>query len=185
MQNAIAIAGGIATGKSTVSNLLRLHGFSVLDLDAVSRELYVTKTQEVERIFGTAERAAVGRLAFGDGALLKALEDLLLPGIFARALEFSDAQERLGLPYFLEIPLFFEKQNYPISRVLLVYAPRDLQLARLMARNGLSSDEARARLDSQLDIETKRQKATWVIENTQDIKHLTNAVDGFVKALRG
>jgi len=88
------------------------------------------------------------------------------------------------VPYIIDIPLFFETKNYPIKKVVLVYAPKDIQLSRLIKREGLSKEEAIKRIDSQIDIEKKKEKATYIIDNSKDFKYLQKEVDKFVEKVK-
>jgi len=183
MKNAIAITGGIGTGKSTVGNLLRLNGMAVLNLDEISKKFYEQNKNKIKDLFSTTNRKEVAKIAFKDKQKLSELEALLLPKILEEAKEFSTRFEKQSLPYFLEIPLFFEKQNYPISKILLVYAPKKLQIERVQKRDKKTPKEIQAILQNQIDIEKKKKLSTWVIENTKDIKHLTKEVDFFLNRL--
>ncbi len=96
----------------------------------------------------------------------------------------SQNQDRLGFAYLIDIPLFFEKRNYPIENSVVVYTPPSLQLERFMKRNGFSKEECKRRIASQLPIDEKKQKATWVIDNSKDLKHLQNEVEAFVETIK-
>jgi dephospho-CoA kinase len=177
---AIALTGGIASGKSTVCNLLKLYGLRVIDADAVAHAVLQREADAVAALFGDGvrdasggiDRKALGRLVFGDAEARKRLEALLHP-LIRREIERESAHhDRLKGPYIIDIPLFYETGAYPIDRVVVVYAPRELQKKRLMEREGLSESEAEARLDAQMDIETKRRQATWVVRNDGNLKDL-------------
>jgi len=176
---AIALTGGIASGKSTVCNLLRLFGLRIIDADAIARQMLDAEADGVAKLFGKeyivdgkVDRKALGRLIFSDKDARKKLEELLHPKIRAEIERQSKEQDRLKGPYIVDIPLFFETGNYPIEKVIVVYAPREIQKRRLMDREGLSDEEAEARLNAQIDIEEKRKLATWVIDNSKNLKHL-------------
>ena len=178
-KHAIALTGGIASGKSTACNLLKLYGLRVIDADAIARGMLDKEAPAIAELFGEAylkegrvDRKALGKLIFSDEAARRALESLLHPKIREEIVRQSEAQDALGGPYIVDIPLFFETKNYPIDRVIVVYAPREIQKKRLIEREGLSEEEAEARLNAQLDIEEKRKRATWLIDNSQNLKHL-------------
>ncbi len=178
-RHAIALTGGIASGKSTACNLLRLYGLRIIDADAVARELLQKEANAVAELFGpeyvsdgTVERKALAKLIFSDKSARKRLEALLHPKIREEILRRSEAQDRLGGPYIVDIPLFFETGAYPIDRVIVVYAPREIQKRRLIEREGLTEAEADARLDAQIDIEKKREMADYLIDNSADLRHL-------------
>jgi len=176
---AIALTGGIASGKSTVCNLLRLYGLRIIDADAIARQMLDAESQTIAKLFGKeyvvdgkVDRKALGRLIFFHNDARKKLEELLHPKIRAEIERQSEEQDRLKGPYIVDIPLFFETGNYPIEKVIVVYAPREIQKRRLMDREGLSDEEAEARLNAQIDIEEKKKLATWIIDNSKNLKHL-------------
>lgn len=191
MKNAIALTGGIASGKSTVTSLLKLHGYTVLEADAVAREALSEKSAEVVGLFGeeiltegVIDRKKLGALVFGDESKRRTLEGILHPLIRSKLGEACDRLEKFDIPYFVDIPLFYETGAYPIARVLLIYAPADIQLHRLMERDGLSEADARARIDAQISNDDKKSRATWVVNNSGDLKHLQRQIDTFLAQLR-
>jgi len=174
-EHAVALTGGIASGKSTACNLLRLYGLRVIDADAIARDILQAEAANVGRIFGSryvvdgkVDRKALGALVFSDRDARKRLEELLHPKIREEIVRRSEEQDRLGGPYIVDIPLFFETGAYPIDRVVVVYAPREIQKERLIEREGLSEAEAEARLDAQIDIEEKKERATYLIDNSSN-----------------
>ncbi|NPA28660.1 MAG: dephospho-CoA kinase [Epsilonproteobacteria bacterium] len=179
-QHAIALTGGIATGKSSACNLLKLYGLRIIDADSIAHRALDEAAAEVARLFGEAylkrdggvDRKKLGTLVFADEAARKELEALLHPRIFEAIAKESEKHDALGGPYIVDIPLFYERGNYPIDKVVVVYAPRALQKERLMRREGLDESAAEARLNAQMDIEKKRQMADWVIDNSGNLKQL-------------
>ncbi len=176
---AVALTGGIASGKSTVCNLLKLYGLRIIDADVIARDLIDKEAAAIAEMFGEryvkegkVDRKALGRLIFGDEGARKELERFLHPKIREEIIRQSEEQDRLKGPYIVDIPLFFETEHYPIEDVIVVYAPREVQKRRLIEREGLSEEEAEARLNAQLDIEEKRRRATWVIDNSGNLKDL-------------
>ena len=176
---AIALTGGIASGKSTVCNLLRLYGLRIIDADAIARQILDTKSDEIAKLFGKryiingkVDRKALGNLIFFDADARKKLEEFLHPKIRAEIEHQSKEQDCLKGPYIVDIPLFYETNSYPIEKVIVVYAPREIQKIRLIKREGLSDEEAEVRLNAQIDIEEKKRLATWVIDNSKNLKHL-------------
>ena len=178
-KHAIALTGGIASGKSTACNLFKLYGLRVIDADAIAHAILDKEAAAIGKLFGDAylkegkvDRKALGGLIFTDPEAKKRLEALLHPKIYDEIARQSEVQDALGGPYLIDIPLFYETGNYPIEKVILVYAPRTLQKKRLMEREGLSEEEAKRRLDAQMDIEAKRKMADWVIDNGGNLKQL-------------
>jgi len=181
-EKAIALTGGIGTGKSSASAILSLFGFRVIDADKIAHSVLDSKANEIAQIFGKefilsdgkVDRKRLGKIVFADKELRRELESILHPSIREEIEKASLEQERLGKPYLIDIPLFFERGNYPIDRVITVYAPKELQIERIMKRDSLSKDEALQRIDAQMDIEEKRKLATWVIDNSGSLKQLQN-----------
>ena len=177
---AIALTGGIGTGKSSASAILSLYGFRVIDADKVAHEVLDSKSLQIAKTFGKeylsddgrVDRKTLGRLVFSDTDARKELEAIVHPAIFFEIERLSLEQEKLGKPYIVDIPLFYERATYPIARVVTVYAPRELQISRVMKRDSISEDEAVARIEAQMDIETKREKADWVIDNSGSLAQL-------------
>ncbi|MRJ02552.1 MAG: dephospho-CoA kinase [Epsilonproteobacteria bacterium] len=190
LPHAIALTGGIATGKSTTANLLKLYGFHVIDADEIAHQVLEGEAESIARLFGEefvvdgrVDRKRLGRLVFNDERELRKLEELLHPQIRRRIVEAALERERFGVPYIVDIPLFFEREGYPISRVAVVYAPREVQLRRLMERDNLDREEAERRIGLQMDIEKKRFLADYIIDNSGDLKNLQKEVEWFIERI--
>lgn len=185
---AIALTGGIATGKSTVVSLLGLHGLRTIDADKIAHELLDHSSAWVANTFGLecvrggkVDRGVLGPIIFASADARATLESYLHPKIRERIDEESLKHDRLGFAYLIDIPLFFETHNYPIEHSVVVYTPYATQLERLMARNHISADDAAMRIAMQMDIEEKKTRATWVIDNTSTLKHLQKECEHFVE----
>lgn len=190
-QYAIALTGGIATGKSTVASLLGLNGLRIIDADTIAHRILDENTLWVVERFGEefvkngkVQRSALGKVIFADPAAKKELEDFLHPKIRAAIEAESEKQDRLGYPYLIDIPLFFETASYPIKTSVVVYTPKALQLERFIKRNGFSEEESLRRIESQMDIEEKKARATWVIDNSSNLKHLQRECEQFVETIK-
>jgi len=182
-EHAVVLTGGIATGKSTAAALLKLYGFRIIDADTIARQMLDRHSEKVVEAFGdrildlsgTIDRKALGKIVFENPEERRRLEALLHPPIREEIRLQSEEQERLGKPYLIDIPLFFETgSDYSIGHSIVVYAPREIQLQRLRKRDGFDEAEARQRIDAQLDIEKKRHQATWVIDNSGDLSQLSS-----------
>ncbi|WP_456393244.1 dephospho-CoA kinase [Nitratifractor sp.] len=181
-EHAVVLTGGIATGKSTAATLLSLLGFRIIDADKIAHEVLEEMAPKIAERFGEAsllpdggvDRKALGARVFADPAERRALEALVHPPIREEISRRSEEQERFGKPYLIDIPLFFETGDYPVERTVVVYAPREIQLLRLMEREGMGEAEALRRLDAQIDIEEKRRRATWVLDNSGDLSQLSS-----------
>ena len=193
--NAYIITGSIASGKSTAINLLKERGFSVIDADAIAHEqLEICKCEIVEvfgeQILGEAgkiDRQKLGTIVFNDPKKLKILEQILHPKIKEEILSRATKLECLGQVYFVDIPLFFEKEDRyaEFKNVAVIYAPKELLLSRLMSRNGLKLEEAKARVELQMDIEQKRKEADFIIDNSNDKENLEQELEKFLRQICG
>ncbi|MEF3191426.1 MAG: dephospho-CoA kinase [Campylobacterales bacterium] len=191
LSNAIALTGGIASGKSTVCSLLKLHGFHIIDADTIAHDLLQQEAASVRVLFGDevmdgklVSRKKLGAVVFADPNKRRELEALLHPRIRNAILGACQERERFNKPYIVDIPLFYETNAYPIDRVIVIYTPRHLQEARLMARDGLDRQQAQQRLDAQIDIEEKKKRATWIVDNSRDLKHLQREVENLVAQIK-
>lgn len=188
---AIALTGGIATGKSTVASLLSLNGMRVIDADSISHEILDSSVSWVKDNFGSeyingskVDRAKLGSLVFSNIEAKKKLEDFLHPKIRAEIEKRSIKQDKFEFPYLIDIPLFFENGAYDIKESVVVYTPPEIQLERFMKRNGYSKEESIKRINSQMPIEEKKKRATWVIDNSKDLKHLQKECEEFVDKIK-
>jgi len=188
---AIALSGGIATGKSTVASLLALNGMRVIDADSISHEILDNSSSWVEEIFGAeylkgtkVDRTKLGELVFSDADAKKKLEDFLHPKIRQEIKQRSIKQDNFKFPYLIDIPLFFENGAYDIKESVVVYTPQDIQLERFIKRNNYSLEESQKRIASQMPIDEKKEKATWIIDNSKNLKHLQQEVEEFVEKIK-
>lgn len=186
-KNAIALTGGISTGKSTVCNLFKLHGFLTIDADKIAHRLLDENSHKIATMFGEQYvengkvlRKELGKIIFSNEENKLKLEALLHPLIKEEIIKESKIFEEQNKPYFVDIPLFFEKMHYPISKSLVIYTPKNLQIERLMKRDNISEEEAKLKISNQMDIEKKRKLADMVIDNSQNLKHLQNEVERII-----
>jgi len=190
-QYAIALTGGIATGKSTVASLLSLNGMRVIDADTISHEILDASSQWVKNTFGKeyisgekVDRAKLGKLVFSNLDAKKHLEEYLHPKIRKEIEKRAIKQDKFSFPYLIDIPLFFENGAYDIKESVVIYTPKEIQLERFMKRNGYSKEESLRRIESQMDIEEKKKRAIWVIDNSKDLKHLQKECENFVEKIK-
>ena len=188
---AIALTGGIATGKSTVASLLALNGMRVIDADTISHEILQSSFSWVKDTFGDeyvlnskVDRTKLGSLVFSDEKAKKTLEEFLHPKIRDEIKLRSEKQDKFNFPYLIDIPLFFENSAYDIKDSVVVYTPKEVQLERFIKRNGYSEEESLNRIASQMPIDEKKKKATWVIDNSKNLKHLQQEVEDFVEKIK-
>lgn len=186
------LTGAIATGKSTVCSLLRIYGFCVVDADVIAREEIENCKEELRDTFGDSifdaqsiNRAKLASMIFESTQDREKLNAILHPKIKAKIEKIAQDLDKKCAPYILDIPLYFETKNYKAKMAVVVYAPKEIQLQRLMQRDSLSIYEAQKRIDSQMSIEEKREMADFIIDNSRDLKHLQKEVEKFVEYVRG
>lgn len=193
LEHAIALTGGIATGKSTVASFLQLYGYKVIDADQIAHIVLEQQQDSVLRVFGDSilgvngvDRKKLGAIVFADREKMLWLEDILHPFIRAEILRESLVLEQSSVPFFVDLPIYFEKPDVFgfLKKNVLVYAPYETQLRRLQNRNHLSLEEAKQRISMQLDIEHKKQKAHDIIDNIDSLEMLQNNIEGYLQTLR-
>ncbi len=183
----VALTGGIGSGKTTVSERLAQRGAAVIDTDLIAHALTApdgTAMAAIAAAFGpgpiaadgSLDRAAMRRLIFSDPSARHQLEAILHPLIRARMEEELD---QVKAPYaVLAIPLLFETGWTDVAdRILVVDLPEPLQIARVMARGGLTEAEVRPILASQARRETRRQGADDLIDNSGNLEDLLSRTD--------
>lgn len=181
---AIALTGGIATGKSTVASLFMLHGFLSIDADKIAHKLLDIHYKDIQNLFGDEYiqdkkvlRKKLGKLIFNNIEQKRKLEEFIHPLIKKQIIQEAKVFEKQKKPYLIDIPLFFENKSYDIDKSIVVYTPKDIQIKRLINRDNCTKDEAQIRIKNQMDIEEKKNLATYVIDNASDLKHLQNEVE--------
>ena len=179
----IGITGGIASGKSTASNMVREMGFTVIDADYASRVVVEPGQKAYGEIIdqfgesilyedGTLNREKLGAIIFTDEEKRKQLNRIVHPAVRTYMNEEREAAfERGEKIVFLDIPLLFEsKLTHMVDKTVLIYVDQDVQLQRLMARNNLTEEQAKARINSQMPLSEKKALADEVIDNNMDIE---------------
>ncbi|MEB6169203.1 dephospho-CoA kinase [Staphylococcus pseudoxylosus] len=177
MPKVIGLTGGIASGKSTVSELLTAHGFKVVDADIASRQVVEKGTEglaRVKEVFGdeaidedgNMNRSYVGEVVFNQPEKRLILNEIVHPIVRDIMEEEKETYLEQGYNVIMDIPLLFENDlQETVDEVWLVYTSESIQIDRLMERNDLSMEEAKARVYSQISIDKKRRMADHVIDN--------------------
>jgi dephospho-CoA kinase len=179
----IGLTGGIASGKSTVTRMIRELGIPVIDADQVARDvvkvgeeayaqIVATFGQDILQANGEIDRAKLGAIVFHNEQERKKLNAIVHPAVRRRMMEEKEAYVQNGAKTIvLDIPLLFESEltNF-IDKVIVVYVDDEVQLERLMKRNGFSKEEALARIRSQLPLREKIKKADAVINNNGTVE---------------
>lgn len=189
----IGLTGGIACGKSTVAAMLVRRGAILIDADQIAREVVLPGAPALGLVAerfgasvlnsdGSLNRKALGEIVFKEEAARKDLEAILHPRIRAMMRERMEEADRLTPDKLVvvDVPLLFEsKLEYMFEETLLVYIPRELQLVRLMERDGIAADQAERRLAAQMPIEDKRGLADAIIDNSGTLEQTELQVDQF------
>lgn len=186
----LGLTGGIASGKSTVSDYLSGRGAAVFDADRAAHELanpqgplweaYVAHFgREILLPDGTLNRRAIGQAVFHHPSEREWIDQAAHPFIRRQMEEFLTEQRALGKGFvFLDVPLLYEVGWDAVAdAVWVVYVPFSLQLFRLMARDSCDEEAARARISSQMSLEEKKRRAETVIDNSGEWKDTAAQVD--------
>jgi dephospho-CoA kinase len=186
----VGLTGGVASGKSTVSEILRELGAVVVDADALAREVLEPGTPGLAAVVGEfgpevltddgrLDRARLGALVFADPGRRAALEAIVHPLVRARAAELEQAAPP-GRIVVSDIPLLVETgQASDFDAVVVVDVPEDVQVARAVRERGWSEGEARARVAAQASRPDRLAVATYVVDNTgtlEDLRHRVTEV---------
>ena len=189
------LTGGIASGKSTVSRMLRELGAHVLDADVLAREVVEPGTPGLAAVAarfpgvlgpdGRLDRAKLGTRVFADANERAALNAIIHPLVREAFLEKVQALAAQGVERIIyDVPLLIEGGlQASMDGVVLVWVPRDIQKARLKARDGLDEAAAEARLAAQLPLDDKRQYATWIVDNSGELASTRAQVEQVWRAM--
>jgi dephospho-CoA kinase len=185
----IGLTGGVASGKSTVSQVLRELGAVVIDADVLAREVVERGTPGLAAVVeefgpglltpdGDLDRAAMGRLVFGDGQDAKdarrRLEGIIHPLVYERITEL-EAEAPADAVVVHDIPLLTENsRSGDFDAVIVVDVPEEMQVERMVRDRGWTEDDARSRIGAQATREQRHAIATYVVDNTgthEDLRH--------------
>lgn len=182
MVRIIGITGGIASGKSTVTEFLRQQGYQVIDADQVVHELQEPGERLYQALlstFGSAilqedgrlDRPKLGAMIFGNPELLAQSNQIQNQIIREELAGRRDLLEEMEDIFFMDLPLLFELQYEDwFDQIWLVDVTEETQLSRLMTRNGLSQEEAEKRIAAQLSLQEKRKRADELIDNNGSLE---------------
>lgn len=179
----IGLTGGIASGKSTVSTMLTQVGIPVVDADIASRKVVekgMPALDDIVKAFGPdvvlengeLDRKALGAIIFKDETKRQTLNDIVHPRVREWMKNQVDGYEEEGEPAIvLDIPLLIESSLKTwTDKVLLVYVTKPTQIERLMARDGISEEEALLKIHSQMSLDDKRAYADRIVTNEGQIE---------------
>lgn len=184
----IGLTGGIASGKTTVSNILKELGAVIIDADEIAHRVLRKEEpgwEEVVNHFGRGvltgegeiDRSQLARIVFNNPAERKKLEEITHPWIIAEIREKIERLKEREEIIVLDAPLLFETGlDRLVDQVWVVYTDRAIQLKRLQERDRLTEEEAISRIESQMPLEKKRDLANVVIDNTGNRKKLKETI---------
>ncbi|WP_017797272.1 dephospho-CoA kinase [Oceanobacillus kimchii] len=186
----IGLTGGIASGKSTVSSMFQAKNFPVIDADLIAREVVEPGERAYDQVveaFGKEiikddhkiNRPKLGSIIFTDEDKRKQLNAIVHPAVRSRMLSIRDDYIKKGMPCIvLDIPLLFESNlTHLVDKTLVVYVDEDVQLSRLMKRNGYSEKEASDRIKAQMPLKEKANLADIFIDNNHSIEETKVQLD--------
>ena len=191
----VGLTGGVASGKSTVAAILAELGAVVIDADALAREVVAKGTPGLAAVVdgfgpelltadGELDRPAMGALVFADESARRRLEAIVHPLVFERIVDL-EAHAPEGAVVVHDIPLLAESGRADtFDAVIVVDAPADVQVARMVGDRGWTEDDALARIAAQATPEARRAIATYVIENTGSLEDLRRQVEKVYGELR-
>ena len=179
MMLVIGLTGGIASGKSSVSKILSDLGAAIIDADAIARTIVEPGKPALRQIIqhfgeaiiqadGSLNRRKLGDIVFADSVQREKLENITHPAIWQEVNRQVTAAQAMGSKVaVLDVPLLFETGwDKKVDSVWVVYVQRQTQIERLMKRDNLTQSKAEQRIDSQLSLEIKIQRADVIIDNS-------------------
>ncbi|EKY2263158.1 dephospho-CoA kinase [Campylobacter upsaliensis] len=192
MKYAYFVSASIACGKSSFVKIANELGFESLSADLIANEITQKNAAVLAEMFllnldkeGKIDKKALANLIFKDKKAKEKLENFMHPKIREELLRKMQILEQKGRIFFVELPLFFESDFYQnLGKSVLIYAPKNVSLQRLMQRDGLDKDEALRRIKSQMDIEKKREMADFVIQNIGSYEEFRQNCVKFIKSLK-
>ena len=193
----VGLTGGIASGKSTVAEILKRQGAAIINADVLAREVVEPGHQawtEIVNTFGiavlqpdrTLDRQKLRAIIFDDAAARKKIESIIHPQV--RSLAEQRIREHAAAGYAVivyEVPLLFEGNLQEWLRpVILVACDVDTQRNRLQSRDNLSAAQAQKHIDAQMSLEAKRRLADYVIENNGSLEDLERQVQAVLEKIK-
>lgn len=194
MGKTIGLTGSVATGKSTVSNMIQQAGIPLVDADIAARKVVEPGTEGLKEIVayfgeeilladGTLNRAKLGEIIFKDKEKREKLNEITHPRVKDYMLEARERFFRAGEELvFFDIPLLFESHlESLVDQIVVVWTTPETELKRLMERNDLTKEDALRRIESQMGIDEKARKADFVIDNNESLEKTQKQVYTFIE----
>ncbi|EJO7006509.1 dephospho-CoA kinase [Listeria monocytogenes] len=194
MGKTIGLTGSVATGKSTVSNMIQQAGIPLVDADIAARKVVEPGTEGLKEIVayfgeeilladGTLNRAKLGEIIFKDKEKREKLNEITHPRVKDYMLEARERFFRAGEELvFFDIPLLYESHlESLVDQIVVVWTTPETELKRLMERNNLTKEDALRRIESQMGIDEKARKADFVIDNNESLEKTQKQVYTFIE----
>jgi len=187
----LGVTGGIASGKTTVANMLKARGLETIDFDILARQVVEPGKPAFRKIVdyfgrpilqddGTLDRKRLSGIVFNDTEKLKQLESVIHPAIHEEYLkqlrEISEKKPDAMIQAI--IPLLIEKNLMDmVDKILVVYIPQEKQIERLIKRDGISREAAETILKSQIPIDEKLKYADFIVRNDETIEETEKQIE--------
>lgn len=190
----IGITGSIATGKSAVTNYLLSLGYWVIDSDEIVHSL-LTRPEVIEKITttfgsdlvkdGILDRKMLGEIVFNNDEKRQVLNSILHPLVILKILEDTKNYKDNKNIVFVDIPLLYEASlENLVDKIIVVYVPQNIQLSRLMIRDNINEDYAKQKIKASMDIEIKKEKADYLIDNSFNLTNTNKQIDEVLRRIK-
>lgn len=193
----IGLTGGIGSGKSTVANIFSQYGFPIIDSDKIARDVVEPSEEAWQKIvqhFGknilntdnTINRKKLGEIIFRDHEKREKLNQITHPIIISRILAEAKALQKNHKHIIVEVPLLYESNSANLfDLIIVVYVNKNIQLQRVIERDQIEQTLALAKIDAQLSLEIKKDKADFVVYNDDGLEKTKQQVEAIVEIIRG
>lgn len=196
MMRVIGLTGGIASGKSTISKMIKEIGIPIIDADEISREIVSKDSLVLKRIAkefgedvlnedGTLNRKKLSNIVFRESTLLKKLNLITHPAIKNKIKEKIEEYKKSGIKCcVIDAALLIEAGFLDITDLcLLVYVDKDVQLKRLMDRDNITYEAALRIIESQMNLDEKKKYADYLIDNNKEIEFTRQQLNNIIKEI--
>lgn len=190
----LGLTGGIGTGKSTVVNMLKEKGIPVVDTDLISREVIeypeiiekikLEISNEVFDFNNKLDRKKMSEIVFENQEKLKKLNEIMHPEILKKMWDEVEELKKNHKIIVVDVPLLFEiNMEKEVDKILLIYASKEIQLKRIMERDGRTREEAVKIISSQMPLYKKREKSDYIIQNNDSLENLEKKLEKILEKL--
>lgn len=191
MVRVIGLTGGIASGKTTISNILKELGAIIIDADKIARKVVEKSSpalKDIEENFGRdvlfkngrLDRKKLGNIVFNDTGSLKKLNEIIHPYIVEKIIDEINHYKKTynNRVIILDAALLIELNLMDlVEEVWLIVVPEEMQLGRLVERDNISANQAQKRIDAQIPLEDKKKYADLIIDNSKDLTYLQAQIE--------